>query len=68
MKQRQARITDIELADDERKRIVYDIEKYHICNSVLDNCLSTLKHETMYYPSRIRQLVDGKDANLAVYQ
>ena len=64
VKQRQARITDIELADDERKRIVYDIEKYHICNSVLDNCLSTLKHETMYYPSRIRQLVDGKDANL----
>ncbi|HBN46552.1 MAG TPA: ATP-binding protein, partial [Prevotella sp.] len=29
-----------------------------------DNCLSTLKHETMYYPSRIRQLIDGSDDNL----
>ena len=30
-------------------------------NAVLDNCLSTLKHETMYYPSRIRQIVDQGD-------
>ena len=28
---------------------------------MLDNCLSTLKHETMYYPSRIRQLLDQGD-------
>ena len=32
-----------------------------MANSVLDNCLSTLKHETMYYPSRIRQLIDQGD-------
>ena len=25
---------------------------------MLDNCLSALKHETMYYPSRIRQLIE----------
>ena len=31
---------------------------------ILDNCLSTLKHETMYYPSRIRQLVDEPDGQL----
>lgn len=36
----------------------------HISNSVLDNCLSTLKHETMYYPSRIKQLLEGRDGNL----
>lgn len=30
-------------------------------NAVLDNCLSALKHETMYYPSRIRQLLDQND-------
>ena len=35
----------------------------HISNAVLDNCLSTLKHETMYYPSRIRQIVDLGDTN-----
>lgn len=32
----------------------------YISNSVLDNCLSTLKHETMYYPSRIRRLIDSQ--------
>jgi hypothetical protein len=35
--------------------------KLHVANNVLDNCLSALKHETMYYPSRIRQLVDKGD-------
>ena len=34
-------------------------------NSILDNCLSTLKHETMYYPSRIRQLVDQPTTDVA---
>jgi hypothetical protein len=33
----------------------------HVSKAVLDNCLSTLKHETMYYPGRIRQLVDTED-------
>lgn len=56
--------TNIELAEDEKRRAEYEDSKLHICNSVLDNCLSTLKHETMYYPSRIRQLIDGTDKNL----
>lgn len=55
---------NIELAEDERRRAEYEDQKLYISNSVLDNCLSTLKHETMYYPSRIRQLIDGTDANL----
>ena len=58
------RMDDIELAGDELKRLQLENEKLHISNSVLDNCLSTLKHETMYYPSRIRLLVEGKDDNL----
>lgn len=33
----------------------------HISNAILDNCLSTLKHETMYYPSRIKMLADTGD-------
>ena len=55
---------NIELAEDECRRVEYEDQKLYISNSVLDNCLSTLKHETMYYPSRIRQLVDGTDNNL----
>ena len=49
---------NIELAEDELHRVEYENGKLHIANSVLDNCLSTLKHETMYYPSRIRQVID----------
>ncbi len=49
----------IEMADDELHRAELENANLHVANSVLDNCLSTLKHETMYYPSRIRQLVDS---------
>ena len=58
------RLVNLELAEDEYRRAEFENEKLHISNSVLDNCLSTLKHETMYYPSRIRQLIDGSDRNL----
>lgn len=55
----------MELAEDECRRIEYETNNLHIANSVLDNCLSALKHETMYYPSRIRQLVDNNmDGNV----
>ena len=29
----------------------------HVQNMVLDNCLSTIKHETIYYPNKIKQIV-----------
>ncbi len=54
-------MADLEMADDELRRAELENANLHIANSVLDNCLSTLKHETMYYPSRIRQLVDTND-------
>ena len=53
--------TTLEMADDELRRAELENANLHVANSVLDNCLSTLKHETMYYPSRIRQLVDSGD-------
>lgn len=56
--------TNLELAEDELRRVDYENDKLHISNNVLDNCLSTLKHETMYYPSRIKTLIDGTDDNL----
>ncbi|MCH5306758.1 MAG: DUF5112 domain-containing protein [Prevotella sp.] len=55
---------DIEQADDELHRAELESATLHVANSVLDNCLSTLKHETMYYPSRIRQLVDSGQLDL----
>ena len=59
-----ARTLDIELVEDEQRRIAYEAGKFHVSNNVVDNSLSTLKHETMYYPSRIRQLV-AADAGAA---
>jgi len=59
----------IELAEDELHRLNFEIDRLHVNNNVLDNCFSTLKHETMYYPSRIRQLVENSDRNLsALYE
>lgn len=57
----QQRITDLELLDDELRRAELDDSNLHVSNAVLDNCLSALKHETMYYPSRIQQLLDTGD-------
>ena len=54
-------LANIEMADDELRRAELELGKLHVANAVLDNCLSSLKHETMYYPSRIRQLVDTGD-------
>ena len=34
----------------------FEERRLHVQNQVLDNCLSTIKHESMYYPSRIHQL------------
>ena len=49
---------DLELLDDELRRTELEQASLHVSNAVLDNCLSTLKHETMYYPSRISQLIE----------
>ena len=53
--------TDIEMTEDELRRAELENANLHVVNNVLDNCLSTLKHETMYYPSRIQQLLENND-------
>jgi hypothetical protein len=62
--QQEQQFTDLELAKDELRRAEHENNNLHVSNSVLDNCLSTLKHETMYYPSRIRQLIDSDEHNM----
>lgn len=52
-----ARYDNIEAAQDEVHRASWEDSMLHVQNMVLDNCLSTIKHETIYYPSRIKQLV-----------
>ena len=62
-KRERMQLDNIEMADDELHRSELEAAKLHVANNVLDNCLSALKHETMYYPDRIRQLVDNGDVN-----
>ena len=49
----------IELKQDERRRIAAEQQKVYVRNQIMDNSLSALKHETMYYPNRIKQMVDA---------
>lgn len=53
---------------DEIKRIKFESDRLYVSNNILENCLSTIKHETMYYPSRIYQCIsnatDGSDIEM----
>ena len=50
---------DIEQIQEESDRIRYEENRLHVSNLILDNCLSTLKHETVWYPNRIVQMVSA---------
>lgn len=49
---------DIETAQDDARRAIREENQLHVQNLVLDNCLSTIKHETIYYPNKIKQIID----------
>lgn len=53
----------IESVEDDERRARHEENRLHVQNMVLDNCLSTLKHETVYYPNRIKQLVNRLDSS-----
>lgn len=48
---------DLEEVRDNKQRANHEENMLHIQNQVLDNCLSTIKHETSYYPNRVKQIV-----------
>lgn len=56
--------SDIEYLTDALNLAKYEKEKLYVSNNVIDNCLSALKHETMYYPSQIRLLIDNAGKNI----
>ena len=64
---------NIEIAEDNCRKAEYECHNLYVANSILDNCLSTLKHETMYYPSQIKVLMNDNPVNfehvreLAIY-
>lgn len=48
---------EIDIIQNDVRRIAWESSQIHVQNMVLDNCLSTLKHETIYYPSKIKLLL-----------
>lgn len=64
--------TTLEEVEEETERIRLEENRLHVQNMVMDNCLSVIKHETVYYPSRVRELaqralasIDGRRENIA---
>lgn len=55
---------DIESAQDDARRAIREESQLHVQNLVLDNCLSTIKHETIYYPNKIKQIIDKLNTRL----
>lgn len=50
---------DVEETVARERRLSFERDRFYVMNQILDNALSTIKHETMYFPSRIRQIADA---------
>lgn len=44
-------------------RLSYEHDRLHVLNNVMNNSFSAIKHETMYYPSRLQQLLLDVETN-----
>ena len=55
--QRGQDLGNVESAENEKQRSLYERTRIKVQNQILDNCLSTIKHESMYYPSRMKQII-----------
>lgn len=44
--------------EEKEQRWRFEHDRLYVMNQILDNSLSTIKHETMYFPSRIKQMAD----------
>ena len=48
----------IQESKEKAQRWRFEHDRLYVMNQILDNSLSTIKHETMYFPSRIKQMTD----------
>ena len=55
----------LEELEEETERIRLEENRLHVQNMVMDNCLSVIKHETVYYPSRVRELAQKAQQDTA---
>ena len=48
----------IDDSEEKTQKLRFEHDRLYVMNQILDNALSTIKHETMYFPSRIQQIAD----------
>lgn len=53
-----SRVAKLIRLHDDTQKFRFEEDRLYVMNQILDNCLSTIKHETMYYPARAKQLVE----------
>ena len=51
--------TELGIIEDNKQRALFEENRLHVQNMILDNCLSTIKHESLYYPGRIKQITSS---------
>ncbi len=51
-------MADCETEEERFNHASFEENRLYVQNQILDNCLSTIKHETMYYPARTLQMVE----------
>ncbi len=58
----------IEESQAKHRLLKFEENRFHVMGRILDNSLSTIKHETMYYPARVCQMVEfmQKKGNVSV--
>ena len=49
----------LEQAEDHRRLLELSNYRLHIQNAILENSLSTIKHETLYYPGRLQKMMES---------
>ncbi|MGN0232916.1 MAG: DUF5112 domain-containing protein [Bacteroidaceae bacterium] len=49
--------------EEQLRKYQFEENRLYVMNQILDNALSTIKHETMYYPARTRQMVMAMSEN-----
>ena len=64
LRQRRSGERERERLRDETARLQREYSALHVQNNIVSNQLSTIKHETMYYPSRIRQMLSASPSSL----
>ena len=63
LRQRREVRRQLALVEEDIVRAQIEYDRIHVQNNIVSNQLSTIKHETMYYPTRIRQLLTQNDGS-----